>query len=340
MTALRVEQIGPGVTLQDLGRPGYLQFGLGRGGAVDLLALAEGAALLGQNPDCAALEMPGFGGRFTALGDMRIALTGAPMVATLDGAPLQWNASHRIRVGQVLNIGAVRQGAFGYLHAGGGFALPETLGSRARHVTAGIGPRIVAGQDLPLGPDPHPGASSQRLPTAERFYGGTIRIVPGPQTRLFTKAELTRFTTTAFTRSPRGNRQGVRLDADTAPFRAKDQLTVVSQTTLPGDIQMTGDGTPFVLLADCQTTGGYPRIGTVIPADLPLVAQATLGQPLRFKIIALDQAVQTLLTPAQMTDLCRRTLTPLIRNPHDIHDLAGYQLIGGIINANDPGEAT
>ena len=120
--ALILHEVGPAVSLQDLGRPGHVAQGLTRGGAMDRLALHEGAALLGRSV-AAAIEMIGMGGTFEATRSCRIALTGAPMQATLDGAPLSWHASHELPQGATLRLGGVRQGAIGYLHVGGGFDL-------------------------------------------------------------------------------------------------------------------------------------------------------------------------------------------------------------------------
>ncbi|MEL7262806.1 MAG: urea amidolyase, partial [Pseudomonadota bacterium] len=116
MTALHVHQVGPGVAVQDLGRPGYLAKGLTRGGAADLLAVREGAALLRQSPELAVLEMAGTGGTFEADADMVIALTGAVMTASIDGSAVVWNASHMLPAGAPLVIGPTRAGPYGYLH--------------------------------------------------------------------------------------------------------------------------------------------------------------------------------------------------------------------------------
>lgn len=331
--ALIVHHVGPGVSVQDPGRPGFLVQGLSRGGAADRLALAEGAALLGQSFAAAALEMAGYGGTFEAAGDMRIALTGAPMTATIDGEAVVWNASHALYAGQRISIGAVQSGMFGYLHVGGGVATKAILGSRSRHLAAGIGAQIAPGDRLAIGNDPAPERAGLRITPRARFSGGIVRIVQSPQTALFPPVDRTRFEQTVFTRTPHGNRQGVQLAMDAAPFQAEGQLSIISQTIVPGDIQMTGDGTPFVLLPECQTTGGYPRIGTVIPADLPIVAQAGIGAPLQFRFLTLAQALETWRTDDQLVADLRRGVEPLIRDPKDIRDLLGYQLIGGMVDA-------
>jgi len=331
--ALIVHRISPGATLQDMGRPGWLTEGLSRGGAADQLALAEGTALLGQ-PGAAALELIGTGGEFEATEDIRIALTGAPMTATLDGGSLSWNASHPMPAGARLSLGGVRSGTYGYLHVGGGFAMPETLGSQSAHLTAGIGTPVTAQSKLPVGPDSG-GLTGQLLDVPDRFTGGDIRITESFQSHLFPPETRARFETTPFRRAARGNRMGLRLDSDGDGFALQQGRNVLSETILPGDIQITGDGTPFVLLAECQTTGGYPRIGTVLPCDLPKVAQAAPGAPLRFRFVPLDEAVELERQEAARRAALPGTLRPLIRDPASMHDLLSYQLISGMITGDE-----
>lgn len=335
MSALRVLSTGPGVTVQDLGRPGRLACGLSRGGATDALALAEGAALLGQAADCAALEMAGFGGEFEATHDVTVALTGAPMRAVIEDRRIPWNATHLLRAGQRLEIGGAEAGVYGYLHVAGGFATEEIMDSRSAHVTAGIGAPVMAGQTLPAGPA-GTARAGLRLDVADRFAGGTVRIVASAQTALFSEAERARFVATEFVRDPRANRQGVRLAHEGAPFRAEEQLSILSEIIVPGDVQMTGEGTPYVLLSECQTMGGYPRIGTVVPDDLPLVAQAGPGARLRFRFVSLDDAVADY-RRARAGEATRLSaaVRPLIRDPAAMADLLSYQLVGGVTAGDD-----
>ncbi len=333
---LHVIKAGPALSIQDLGRPGHMAQGLSRGGAADRLAIAEGAALLGQDIHLAALEMAGMGGVFEAAQDMRIALTGAPMRAALDKETLHWNAVHILRAGQRIEIGAATRGLYGYLHVGGGFATPEILGSRSFHIAAGIGAPIPEGATLPLGPDPNATGKPVLLDVPDRFSGGDVRISPSAQTHRFSQSELARFQATRFVRTSRGNRQGVELSFEGAPFAAQGQLSILSETMVPGDIQMTGNGNPFVLLPECQTTGGYPRIGTVLPQDLPKVAQAAPGTPLQFTFVPIETALDTFQSPDEILSDLKRRCAPLVRDPHDIHDLLGYQLISGVTAGNEP----
>lgn len=332
---LRIEQIGPSVTVQDLGRPNYLAFGLSQGGAADVWAIAEGAALLQQPLDCAAIEMAGFGGTFKALKDLTIALTGAPMRVTLDGAPIIWNASHAITAGQSLSIGAATKGIYGYLHVAGGIATKSVLKSSSAHLAGGIGAPLAVGDHLPTAIPNQTVQAGMALPDIDRFSGGVIRVLSGVHTHLFTPETRARFETTPFHRNLRGNRQGAELTFEGEPFAIEDQLSILSEPMVPGDIQMTGAGTPFVLLPECQTIGGYPRIGTILPDDLPMVAQATPLVPLRFKLISHEEAMAQHTSIAKLSKQLRSQCYPLIRDPQKMHDLLHYQLISGAISGQE-----
>lgn len=321
-----VETAGPAVSVQDLGRPGGLGQGLSRGGAADRLGFMDGCVLLEQSPDHAALEMAGMGGAFSFSAPARIALSGARMRATLDGVPIEWNASHLALPGMRLEIAAAEDGVYGYVHFGGGLATEQELGGRGFHRIAGLGELITAGDTLPLGKDTHLDAPPMRLP-AQHKGSGPLRVMPGPQSDLFNEKVRATFEATSFTRSPRANRQGVRLDHDGAPFATDGQLTLVSDFICEGDIQMTGDGTPFVLLAECQTMGGYPRIGTVIPADLPRVAQAMLGETLTMRFISTAEAEDLWQSDEAYVKSRTTAKVPRVRDPREMADLLSYELV-------------
>ena len=329
---LDILQAGPGLSLQDLGRPGFRAQGLTIGGAADPVALFEGAAMLGQSTNMAAIEMAGSGGAFRSNGDTRIALTGAEMTANVDGDPLIWNASHLLSAGATLTVGGARNGSYGYLHVGGGFDTPPQMGSRSSHLSAGLGRSLQSGDSLPLGDD-GTGQVGMTLTPVTRFGGGAVRVVSSMQTESFSQETRDRFTRTTFTRDARANRMGVRIDQSGEGFTTDGQLTIVSEVIVPGDIQITGDGAPFVLMYECQTTGGYPRIGTVIPCDLPRVAQAQTGAEIRFEFVEMTEAIalQTRFL-AELKSLPSKVM-PLVRDPAKIRDLLGYQLISGAVSA-------
>jgi allophanate hydrolase len=335
MTQLTIISAGQGLTVQDLGRPGWKAQGLSTGGAADPLALLEAAALLGTSPAQAVIEMMGFGGRFKVDEGTRFALTGATMEADIDGARILPNSTSFLPAGATLTVGAAKAGVYGYVAFAGGIMTPSVMDSRAAHLTAGIGKRLQAGETLPLGADPDRMRAPRKLRVEDRMNGGTVRIMPGPQTDFFDQDALDAFTSTTFLRSQRGNRQGIRLEQTGAEFGTKDGLNHVSDLIVPGDIQVTGAGVPYVLLAECQTIGGYPRIGSVIPADLPKIAQAAPGTSLQFRFLTLEEADATAQTQAsklrQLAQLCQ----PMVRDPHDIADLLRYQLISGATSGDD-----
>ena len=228
----------------------------------------------------------------------------------------------------------MRQGNFGYLHVGGGFNTPSYLGTRGCHLSAGLGRLIQAGDQLPIGEDKGKDAGCHLVPE-QRLDGGKIRFVRSMQSNKFDDATMTRFTKTKFRRDPRGNRQGIRMDFVGESFQSGGQLNIVSEVTIAGDIQITGDGTPFVLMHECQTTGGYPRIGTILPCDLNKVAQAPVGSLLRFELLTLEEGSAVQARANAVLSGLRKSVKPLVRDVSSIQDLLSYQLISGAISATD-----
>lgn len=335
MTAtMTIHRAGPCITIQDLGRSGLIDAGVSRGGAADRKALAEGAALLGQSVELPALEMMGFGGEFEVDRDTRIALTGAPMRAQIDGTLLKWNASHLLPAGAKLTIGAALEGTYGYLHIGGGIDAPQRLGAASAHLSAGIGEPIEACDSLTLCEDIG-NQTGDYLEQDDRFLGGPVRVLPSFQSGLFADSEIARFQATPLKRDARANRMGVRLNPAGKGFGLESGKNLVSESVMTGDIQITGDGTPYILMAECQTIGGYPRIGTVLPSDLPRVAQAPAGAELQFRFISIEEAVELERETAAVQACLPRMLKPLIRDPHTMTDLLSYNLISGMIAGNE-----
>ncbi len=333
-TGFKIHHAGPSMTLQDQGRIGQIAYGLSRGGAADKLALFEGAALLSHSPTLPALEMAGMGGVFEALVNTQIALTGARMRANIDGKSLQWNASHALMQGEKLEIGPAISGRYGYLHVQGGFAAPSLLRSSSVHLAAGIGSALSVGECLALAPmkEPCPG---RKLILEDRCQGGTIRVVASLQTNQFSDQIIAQFEASEFTPDTCSNRMGVTLLSDGPALHAEGGLGVLSETVVPGDIQITGDGTPIVLLWECQTTGGYPRIGSVLPCDLAKLAQAGSESRLRFKFVSLEDGVKAEQSAKAARETLGDKIVPLLRSPQDIANLLSYQLISGATDGSD-----
>ncbi|HEY8498403.1 MAG TPA: biotin-dependent carboxyltransferase family protein [Limnochordales bacterium] len=302
VAALVVLHGGLLTTVQDAGRPGHLAEGLAPAGAADRFMLACANWLVGNPAEAAALEVTLDGPVLQASGDLVMAL------AALEG---EWHAGEPgqalplweavlVRDGTVVTVGAVRQGVRAYLAVAGGIAVPPVLGSRSTHLRAGIGGlhgrALAAGDRLPVGrPAEPPGRlAGRRLPAHLRPHrrSGPIRVMAGPQADAFSRRGLRTFYNARFRVSPRADRMGVRLQGP--PIQARDGYDIVSEATAPGSVQVTGDGQPLVLLAERPTTGGYPKIATVITADLDVMGQLRPGQWVRFVEVGEQEARQAL----------------------------------------------
>jgi biotin-dependent carboxylase-like uncharacterized protein len=332
MSGLEILSLAGPSSIQDRGRPGWQRWGVPEGGALDPFALAEGQALLGNPDDAAALEMPGAGGRFRAQSAMLLATSGAEMPVSVNGTARAWRAVLTLDAGETLEIGTARDGALGYLHLAGGIDAPRVLGSRSTHRRAGIGPIPRVGDVLrPLGRNGIPGRS---LPRPAYFDRRMIRALWGPQSGLFDARDRARLGSEDFVATARRDRQGLRLDPEAGPFAADAGLTTLSEAVLLGDIQVLGNGQPVVLLADRQPTGGYPRIATVIGADLPALVQMPAGARFAFEIVdraaALAARAGWLAAIAALPARVRQGGAALLR---------AENLIGGVVRGDEGEEA-
>lgn len=341
---LEVLNAGPALSIQDPGRPGHARFGLSAGGAMDPWALAEGEALLANPPGSAALEMAGYGGRFGARDQgFWCALTGAAMQARLDGEPLAWRRSFRLEPGQVLEVGAAIAdrtdgGTWGYLHVAGGIDTPREIGARGTHLRAGLGgidgTLLQSGVRLPVGDVSRAPSVPLALPDPAYLGRRRVRILWGPQSARFSDHTRQRLLTETFRLSHRRDRMAMRLDIGEAdPFEAL--LTGLSDPTMIGDIQVTGDGVPAILMREHQPTGGYPRIATVISADLCTTAQLPVGAAFRFELVTRDEAVDALRRWRHDLTRLQKLVSPLVRSVDQVDNLLDYNLIGGVVSARD-----
>jgi biotin-dependent carboxylase-like uncharacterized protein len=290
MTSLVVTTIGPASSVQDGGRHGAQRYGLTPSGAMDQLALAAANALVGNPPLAASIEIGPFAAAFTARdGAVRIALTGASRSAEIAGHGVTFDSSVTIAEGQTLTLGFARGGAFSYLAIEGGIAGEPMFGSLAVNARAGLGspyPRpLQAGDALQVSV-----ASSARerrieLPQPAR---GPIRVVLGPQDDEFAADMTALFLDSEWKISATSDRMGYRLDGPV--IRHLGGHNIVSDGTVDGSIQVPGNGAPIVLMRDRGTSGGYPKIATVISADFGRFAQIPAGTGFRFKAVGMAEA--------------------------------------------------
>jgi 5-oxoprolinase (ATP-hydrolysing) subunit C len=335
MTDLVVQACGPGTTIQDQGRFGWQKYGLGPAGAMDRLAQAQANALVGNDPGAGCIEFALAGARFVVDGGAcRIALAGAEMAVKIDGGVIASLTAVTVKNGQTVDVGTARRGQFGYLAVAGGFALTPVLGSLALHMKAGVGGidgrAFRTGDRLPLlltqptGPDL----------AAERAIApgtGPIRVLLGPQEDYFTEAGLATFLSATYTITPNADRMGIRLTGPKIEHGPKG-YNIVSDGIATGAIQVPGNGEPIILLADRQTTGGYPKIANVITADLGRLSQMRPGDSFSFITVSRAAAVAALRMQKDALEMFRTGLRPAGAAGLDSARLLGLNLVDGWVN--------
>jgi biotin-dependent carboxylase-like uncharacterized protein len=290
MSKLIVSSIGPASSVQDGGRHGAQRYGLTPSGAVDRLALAAANTLLGNAPFDAAVEIGPFSASLMAReGAVRVALAGAPRNADIAGRTVAFDSSMTLADGETLTLGFARGGSFSYLAIEGGITGEPMFGSLAVNARAGLGspyPRpLQAGDELQT--RPASGAPERRIDLPSR-NDAPIRVVLGPQDDEFSDDAKALFLDSEWKISATSDRMGYRLEGPV--IKHLHGHNIVSDGTVNGSIQVPGNGAPIVLMPDRGTSGGYPKIATVISADLGRFAQTPAGRGFRFKAINMAEA--------------------------------------------------
>lgn len=290
MSMLRVLEAGFRSTIQDAGRSGHLRSAIPPAGPADPVAFEAAQRLVGNTAADAAIEVVGTPFRFTLDGPRLVAVTGRDVHVRTRGIVDGWTAVF-VRAGEEVTVEGSARTRFAYLAVAGGIAVEPVLGSRSTYLPAGIGavPRpLAAGDALPLGAARWGADRAGR--TVPRSTADRVLVTRGPHADRFARAD-------AFLRGgryrvgERSDRMGVRLEG---PRLEADGGEVLSSGVLAGAVQVPHGGDPIVLLADHQTTGGYPVIATVIAADIGTVAQATPGDELSFYEVDREAAVEAL----------------------------------------------
>lgn len=297
--ALVIVQPGLHTTVQDGGRIGAQAYGVPVSGALDPDQLRLVNALVGNAAGEAALEILHVGPVLeVAAPSLRVALAafdGALALETGDGRTVPAWRSLTLKEGDRLRVVAPRHAACAYLAVEGGFDLPPVLGSRSTYTRGGFGGfrgrALAAGDRLPLRRERASERDDLRLPDPPVPGSGPLRVVLGPQDDRFTPEAIATFFESDYTVGPAADRMGVRFDGPALAHRGGHDI--VSDGTAWGAIQVPGDGRPVLLLADRQTTGGYPKIGAVCAVDLPRAGRLRPGDRVRFAAVDVEEA-QTL----------------------------------------------
>jgi len=310
---IEVLRAGLLTTVQDLGRPGLRHLGVATGGALDTLALEVGNRLVGNRHDAAGLEIT-FGPvalRFARA--TRVAITGTEFGATLGGKPVWSWWSLPVAAGEELVLTGAKRGMRAYVCVAGGIDVLPMLGSRSTDLAAGFGglagralkdgDRLATGASFAAGGEraslaPGAPAFGVKAPALCSFvypdephhrrgrhpdgvlWAVPVRVLRGPEYDSFTPAAQRAFWSDEWQVTPNSNRMGYRLEGTALAREARTDL--LSHAVLPGTVQVPPNGQPIVLMSDAQTTGGYPKIGAVIRADLWKLAQVRLAAGVRF----------------------------------------------------------
>jgi biotin-dependent carboxylase-like uncharacterized protein len=335
MSALVIEAAGPGITLQDGGRHGYLRYGFTAAGPMDPLMHATANRAAGNPLDAAAIEIS-TGGVTIAVGGgpLGLALASTGFRIALDGELLPPAVALTLEPGRSLAVRAGETGSWGYLAVQGRLDLAPALGSLATHTRSGVGGldgRGLAASDRIPVPD---GRSGERAPHKlvapwlDRAPD-TIRVVLGPQDDYFAPDQIEAFLAGPWTVSPRGDRMACFLDG--TPLRHAKGHDIVSDGVAMGAIQVPGNGLPIILMADRQSTGGYPKIATVIGPDLGRLAQARGGAQLSFRRVSVAEAVAA---RRAEVDFLRGPVPrePVVRTDFASDFLLGLNLVDGVID--------
>ncbi|WP_027170652.1 biotin-dependent carboxyltransferase family protein [Methylobacterium sp. 10] len=282
------------LSLQDGGRRGYQRYGLSVSGAMDRLAMATANALVGNAVDAPVLEFGLGGGRFVVeAGRGWFASAGAPCPLRIDGMPIAGHRTMTLAEGTELEVAPPSEGTFVYLAVAGGFGAHSLLGSVSLHLRAGIGGAegrlFRSGDGLAFTATEYAAPGDRTVDAVPLDRNASIRVMLGPQAESFTKSGIDTLLGSPFTVSHRADRMGYQLDGP-AIAHGEGGYNIVSDATVAGSIQVPGNGLPIVLMADRQTTGGYPKIATVISADLRRLAQSRPGDPIRFEAVTLATA--------------------------------------------------
>lgn len=294
---IRVVKPGIFTTIQDRGRYGYAHLGISPAGAADSLSSRIANRLVGNDEAAPVLEMTLLGATLEFVESAVIAISGAACECTLGPDRLPPNTAAQAAAGVVLRCGSATDGARSYLAVRGGFDVPVVMGSASTDIRGGFGGfagrRLQSGDVLQVGKVDGAPVPRLRAGTMEALsWSGSIRITRGAQYEWFSPETYARFLASTYVVSEQSDRAGMRLKGETITLLEERQL--LTDGIPLGAIQVPPDGQPIILFVDQQTSGGYPKIASVIAADMPRIGQLRPREQVRFAEVSIVEAVEVL----------------------------------------------
>ncbi len=293
MGTIEILDPGPLLTIQDLGRKGYQKYGIPVSGVMDDYSSRILNILLGNSPGAPLLEFFLRGPKIKFLSEVEFAIAG-DCDAKLNGEKIEPWTKYLGRAGDVLEVGFLRTGCFGYLAFAGGISCPKILGSCATYLRAKLGEKLEGGMRLKIGRK----EVETRIKRIPRKYlpkygkRAEARVVLGPNLENFTEKGIETFLSSEYEVTPESDRMGYRLKGPKIEHSEKGADIITDAIPL-GAVQVPKNGLPIVMMADRQTTGGYAKIGVVIRSDVPKIAQLRPGEKVKFKEIEVEDARKT-----------------------------------------------
>jgi len=281
-------------TVQDLGRYGYLRYGVPISGAMDTFSLVAANLLVANNPDDACLEITLIGPELQALTKTQIAITGGAASPKINGQHVPMWQTLEVQEGAVVSFGKVESGCRAYLSIRGGVDTPPVLGSRSTYVRGGFGGingRQLKTEDIIGGFDVSLLKVGYSMPEelVPQFTGQfKARVMLGPQADMFTERGITTFLSSQYKVTLEADRMGYRLEGPIIEHKAK--ADIISDALLPGAVQIPKNGKPIMIMRDAQTAGGYPKIAVIITPDVSTLGQAKTNDIIEFSKITIQQA--------------------------------------------------
>ncbi|MRX53890.1 KipI antagonist [Bacillus sp. HMSC76G11] len=311
---IKVNKSGLLTSIQDLGRYGSQKYGVIASGAMDTLSHRIANMLVGNSENEAAVEMTMLGAHFEFQSDSMISICGGDLSPILNDRPAKMWRPLFVKKGSLLTFGGAKKGCRAYLAVAGGIEVPEVMGSKSTYLRAGIGGyegrAIENGDILSVGK-----MSEQSIKLHEALHDSalyseiewsaspefipflredeSVRVIKGRQFEDFSEESKSMIFSETFKITPKSDRMGYRMEGP--KLTLEDKTEMISEAVSFGTIQVPADGNPIILLADRQTTGGYPKIAQVASVDLPYLAQFKPGEVVRFKEISLEEAQELLI---------------------------------------------